>query len=286
VLSKGVIVTEFLTHPQGGVIAYSRRGQVQNFPVFYLHGSPGSRLEPNVEVSCLADLGVQMITFDRPGYGQSDAISPWGLREAAAIVKALADHLGFEQFGLIAMSGGAPFMLASAAELSTRVRAGAILGGLGPIGRSGSLDGMSEQAQREFSVALNSPELLPQTISARPIGVALPAEEMEFISKNPDLLDMLLASYPEASRQGHAGIVADFLAFVSPWDFDLESITAPIHLWHGRDDKIVPYHHATFIASSVPGAALTTCAEAGHFDMFDRVEGAIKYVRDGIVGRP
>jgi pimeloyl-ACP methyl ester carboxylesterase len=43
--------------------------------VFLLHGTPGSRLGPFPQARVLYELGVRLITFDRPGYGRSDRLA-------------------------------------------------------------------------------------------------------------------------------------------------------------------------------------------------------------------
>src|SRR6478752_3794842 len=56
----------------GRALTFRDWGDRSGRPVFYLHGGPGSRLlrGPDLDDS---RLGVRLITYDRPGYGRSNA---------------------------------------------------------------------------------------------------------------------------------------------------------------------------------------------------------------------
>ena len=89
--------------------------------MLFMHGTPGSRLEPYLGRRALAELGVRLISFDRPGYGGSDRREFRAVSDVASDVVTIADYPGAEQTG-VAFSGGmgperAWHALAEAAEL-------------------------------------------------------------------------------------------------------------------------------------------------------------------------
>jgi pimeloyl-ACP methyl ester carboxylesterase len=47
-------------------------GDAGGFPIFWLHGSPGSRFSRHHDESEYSRAGARVITYDRPGYGASD----------------------------------------------------------------------------------------------------------------------------------------------------------------------------------------------------------------------
>jgi pimeloyl-ACP methyl ester carboxylesterase len=55
----------------GRTLTFRDWGDRSGRPLFYLHGSPGSRLLHGPEVD-YAELGIRLITYDRPGYGGSE----------------------------------------------------------------------------------------------------------------------------------------------------------------------------------------------------------------------
>jgi pimeloyl-ACP methyl ester carboxylesterase len=58
----------------------------------------------------------------------------------------------------------------------------------------------------------------------------------------------------EAFRQGGRGAAHDLQLEALAWGVSLESITAPVDVWHGRDDTIVRSEQAEILAAAIPGA--------------------------------
>ena len=75
-------------------------------PVFIMHGTPGSRLEPYLGRRALTELGVRLISFDRPGYGGSDRREFRAVSDVASDVVTIADDLGLGQFAVLGWSAG------------------------------------------------------------------------------------------------------------------------------------------------------------------------------------
>jgi len=139
----------------GRRLAYETWGDPKGSPVFLLHGTPGSRHGPRPRSHELALMGIWLIAYDRPGYGQSDRHPARRVADAAADVALLADSLGIDQFAVVGRSGGAPHALACAALLDGRVTSAAALVGLAPRFAEG-LDwfaGMGEGNVGEYSTA-------------------------------------------------------------------------------------------------------------------------------------
>jgi pimeloyl-ACP methyl ester carboxylesterase len=51
--------------------------------------------------------------------------------------------------------------------------------------------------------------------------------------------------------------VQELALYARPWDFTLEDISTPVHLWHGRDDTNVPVAIAQYVSSAIPRSHLT-----------------------------
>jgi pimeloyl-ACP methyl ester carboxylesterase len=261
-------MTETLRLDGGRMLAFQEWGDAQGPPVIHLHGAPGSRLERFPDQAALAELGVRLITFDRPGYGLSDPMPGRTLRDCAADVGRLADHLGLTTFALNGISAGGPYVLATSCALGARVTRAAISCGLGPLDRAGAFDGMSENNTREFDVALHDPARLEDLLADADLASGLPESEMAALGSIPDLAQVLMEGLPEATRQGWAGALSDDFAFVGEWGFDLREISVSLSLWHGDDDPIIPFHHSEYVAGQVPGAQLHRCRGEGHVAMF------------------
>src|SRR5690348_12319336 len=116
----------------GRRVAVEEWGSPSGSPVLLLHGTPGSRLGPVPRPLVLYQLGIRLITFDRPGYGRSDRMPGRRVADVAADVLEIADALGLERFGVLGRSGGGPHALACAALLPERTTRAAVLVGLAP----------------------------------------------------------------------------------------------------------------------------------------------------------
>src|SRR5260370_37285137 len=103
--------------PDSRRLACEEYGEPDGDPVFFLHGTPGSRLGPRPRAIVLYQLGVRLIAFDRPGYGQSDPQPGRTVADVASDVSAIADYLELDHFAVIGRSGADPHALACAARL-------------------------------------------------------------------------------------------------------------------------------------------------------------------------
>jgi len=93
----------------GGHVAYDEYGDPQGAPVFFCHGWPSSRTMAELTDAAARDLGVRIISADRPGVSGSTFQANRKLVDWPPILKELADDLGIGDFRMLAISGGAPY---------------------------------------------------------------------------------------------------------------------------------------------------------------------------------
>jgi pimeloyl-ACP methyl ester carboxylesterase len=101
-------------------------------PVFLMHDAPGCRDDPCPRDIVLYELGIHLIAYDRPGYGDSDRAAGRTVASAADDVVAIADYFSLNHFSVVGRSGGAPHALACAALLPDRVVCAAALSSRAP----------------------------------------------------------------------------------------------------------------------------------------------------------
>ena len=91
---------------------------------------------------------MRIVGIDRPGVGWSTPHRYGSLLDFVADLARVCDHLGFERFGIIGLSGGGPYVLASCYSLPDRVTVGGVLGGVAPARGDDALPGASSDCWR------------------------------------------------------------------------------------------------------------------------------------------
>jgi pimeloyl-ACP methyl ester carboxylesterase len=116
----------------GGVLAVERAFTPRGYPLLVHSGSPGSRRLRPRQVERAAEAGFCLVSYDRPGYGDSSPHTGRVVASAADDVALIADALGYAELAVWGFSGGGPFALAAAAGLSQVVLACCLIASLSP----------------------------------------------------------------------------------------------------------------------------------------------------------
>src|SRR6266516_2090358 len=141
----------------GRVLRVRDVGEPDGTVVMYFHGTPGSRLDLCFGEHRVAERGVRLICFDRPGYGGSTP-APFGLASIGADAHAVADELGVARFATLGMSGGGPAALAAAAVPGDRVTRAGIVSSAGPFQLvPGGLDELEDDDRAALSLLPDNP---------------------------------------------------------------------------------------------------------------------------------
>jgi len=264
----------------GRTLAIAECGDPDAFPVFLLHGTPGSRFAGQGDASVYADAGARVITYDRPGYGGSDRFRGRRVVDCVADVAAIADSLGIERFGVTGGSWGGPHSLAVAARLPERVTRAACVVGVAPFDMPGFdwFAGMDAVNIEEIRWALEGEDVLARELERmttawlkRLADDPSKAGEVEFseadraVMANPERQEMVRRMLNEAFRQGVWGYVDDALCLIQPWGFDVAEIRVPTRIDYGLTDVLVPPQHGEWLAHNVPGAEAVIDEQGGHF---------------------
>lgn len=260
--------TEVVTTPDGRVLAFCRWGAPDGAPLFLLHGTPGSRLLRHVGDGYHRN-GLCVYTYDRPGYGLSTRQPGRRVVDAAVDVRAIAEAVGVDVFGIVGVSGGAAAALGCAALLRGQVTRCATVVGAAPINAEG-LDfaaGMSDESRRDWTLGLQGVDALEEEwlhIVEWIVG-GLPGLEL----RDPERA-MLVAAFGEATRQGSGGFVDDSLALVRDWGFAVDAVRAPTRVMMARADGI-PGAHGDWLVRRLANAELLW-VDGGHFGPRDEPE--------------
>jgi len=268
----------------GRDLGYAEYGDPNGIPVFFIHGSPGSRLfRPPDEVTKW--LGVLLICTDRPGYGDSTFQPNRRLLDWGTDIAQLADHLGFNKFAIVGHSGGGPHALACAYALPERVTAAGIVAGAGPLDTPNATEGMIFLHRLGFTVGQYLPwsiwylmvKYLFREIAADPATAidrdqnTWPPADREILT-TPEIRELCIRSDTEAYRHGLLAYAWDARLLTRPWGFKLEEIKVPVHLWHGTLDNSTTLVMARYMEEKIPNCNLTICNDEAHMLLIPRWE--------------
>jgi len=264
----------------GRRLAYLDAPDAAGIPVLFVHGLPSCRLM-RPDAALTAKLGARLITFDRPGFGQSDASPGRSLVDTADDVVALLDNLGIDRVYVAAPSGGGPPALAFAHRAPDRIRAVALIGAAAPMDAPGALAGFTLERRVGFWLAGHWPGLLRWEISRR-TGPGRdtrkflasytkhnPAVDQAILAR-PEIRDMFLASYAESLRQGVDAFAWELQLAARPWGFPLTDIRVPVAVWHGGKDNSVPPAMGKRLAAAIPDAQLRLLPDESHLFFLSR----------------
>ena len=272
------LLSQSLRLPDGRALAYAEYGAPGGKPVFYFHGSAGSRLEPGMlDEEDLEKAGIRLIACDRPGMGGSDFQPARSLSHWPADILALAGSLRLGKFGVFGVSGGAGYATACARLVPDRLSAAVIASGAGPMDSPEARASLPFMGRLTWGLAarsvpltelflhLSKPPLQADIAKIRKqLSRSMPPEEAVLFEK-PGRLEAFIASAAESMRPGIHGIAWDTHLCARPLDFRLEEICFPVRLLHGEADRNVPVAVARKVATAIPGCQATFYPGEGHF---------------------
>ena len=186
-------------------------------------------------------LGIRLISIDRPGYGSAPLDPAAGYDEFAATAIGVLDSLGVDDFSVVGISGGGPYVAAVAAQAGDRVRsihlAAAYTGD--PI--AGSLE-------QVCSLPPDARAAVAASAAADPVGWwAFPEDAA--VNQIPGFADAAVADAvrtfgAEEGPGDPAGLAHEFDLFCTPTATDVSAVAAPVFLYYGDEDTTVPFVYA------------------------------------------
>lgn len=255
----------------GRDLGYGEWGASEGLPVFFFHGTPGSRILARAFHSAAEEKGIRLIGVDRPGYGLSTFQDSRTTLDYPKDVVQLADHLAIDGFGVMGASGGGPYVLACAHAMPDRVFGGLAICSVGPP------ESWNEVTREQLEANAENPDPLEQQLTAFPMMaeadrpgllknlIAGVQPKYRLVAEaRPELLEAFIDHHVEGQRQGARGSIYEAQLVVKPWEFDLESIRVPVRIWCGSADPLAT--DARYMAEKLPESQLKIEEGAGHID--------------------
>ncbi|CAJ2673458.1 unnamed protein product [Trifolium pratense] len=288
----------------GRHLAYKEYGvprQLANHKIIFIHGFGSCRhdtvIATNVPSGLLEELGVYIVSFDRPGYGESDADPKRSVKSLALDVEDLADKLGLgSKFYVMGFSMGGQAVWGCLRFIPHRLAGATLLTPVINYWWHGLPSNMSTkvyydqptQDQWAVRVAHYVPWLTFWWFSQNWFPTSSVVQGNPAIFSPQDL--SIISNFDknehksQVKQQGeHESICRDAMIGFGSWDFDPLDLDNPfpdnttqVHLWQGADDRLVPATLQRYIVQKLPWIQYHEVPGAGHlFPYIEEVGAAI-----------
>ncbi|OMO68307.1 hypothetical protein COLO4_29764 [Corchorus olitorius] len=285
----------------GRHLAYKEYGvprDAAKYKIVFVHGFDSCRhdtvVAENLSPELLETLGVYIVSFDRPGYGESDPDPKQTVKSIASDIEELADQLGLgSKFYLIGFSMGGQVIWRCLKYIPHRIAGASLLTPVVNYWWSGLPTNLSKEAyQQQFiqdqwslRVAHYAPWLTYwwNTQKWFPSSSVI-AHSIDILSsQDKDLLPKIIStrsSYMSIVRQQgeHESLHRDLNIGFGTWEFSPLDLENPfpnnegsVHLWQGDEDMLVPVTLQRYIAQQLPWIHYHELPGTGH--MFPHADG-------------
>ncbi|CAO2042174.1 unnamed protein product [Urochloa humidicola] len=275
----------------GRHLAYLESGvpkEEARYKIIFVHGFDCCRLDVlNVSQGLMQELGIYLLSFDRPGYAESDAHPARTEKSIALDIEELADNLQLgPKFHLIGFSMGGEIMWSCLKYIPHRLAGVAILAPVGNYWWSGFPPEVVEEAwhvqfpqdQRAVWVAHHLPWLThwwnTQNLF---VSSSVKGKNPIILSKEDTPLSkkFIDRTYKEQVRQlgEHDSLHRDMMVGFGKWSWSPVEMENPfagtgedvkVHLWHGVEDLYVPVQLSRYISKRLPWVIYHELPTAGH----------------------
>lgn len=243
------------------------------YPVLLVHGLGGWAENWTLTMPELAAAGFRAIACDLPGFGRSERARDVAYFDPAdpyypRFARELLDALGIPQAHVVGHSLGGAIAAALAIQSPERV------------------DRLVLVAPGGFGEDLGAPLRLAALPFISSIARFVPRGVVrEIVAVNfSDRSRIPPWIYADAERHARAGSAAEFCrvlaqsvtvrgpraALRQEWEARAPRLTCPTLVVWGRDDRVLPPHHATAAKRLLPHARVEMIADAGHLVMLER----------------
>ena len=242
-----------VTLRDGRRLGYAVYGDPAGSPILSCHGGLLCRLDASSADAAARELGVCVISPDRPGVGLSDRWPGHSTLDWADDAAELLDRLGVDRFTCMGWSLGGQYAAATAFRLQQRVSRVAIIAGCLPLDEPGRMAELNRLDRELIRMATGAAPLARAAFFA----ISLGARRSERKRGLP------VGSMVEGLRNT-AGVVDEYRAFVAAWGFRLEDVAVPADVWQGSADELVPPEWAAEIVRRLPAGELIAIEGADH----------------------
>ncbi|GKV38950.1 hypothetical protein SLEP1_g46797 [Rubroshorea leprosula] len=278
----------------GRYLAYKEHGvprDAAKFKIVYIHSFTSSRhgtvVADYLSPETFNELGIYIVSFDKPGYGESDPNPKRTVKSVALDIEELADQLGLgSKFYVIGFSMGGQEVWSCLKYIPHRLYGAALLAPAINYFWSGFPANLSKEVfnqllpQDRWALRVahyvpwltywwNTQKLFPPLSAIAGIPDIFSKQDLELVSK------VAVNHRAHATQQGvYESLHRELMVAFGSWEFDptdLEKVEGSVHLWQGDEDRVVPVTLQRYIVQKLSWIQYHELPGAGH--MFPMAEG-------------
>ncbi|GAV85931.1 Abhydrolase_6 domain-containing protein [Cephalotus follicularis] len=277
----------------GRHLAFKEHGvakEIAKFKVIFVHGFASWRHDETIVTylsqEVVEELGVYSVSFDKPGYGESDPDPKRTIKSLAFDMEELADQLGLgSKFYVVGYSMGGQAVWGCLKYIPHRLAGAALLAPVVNYWWPGFPSNLSKEAYNEQlpqdQWALRVVHYIPWLTSWWNTQKLFPAASV--VARRPEIFsrqDRQLLPKVAARQQLKSQILQqgvfesifrDMMVGFGSWEFDPMDLENPfpsnegsVHLWQGDEDALVPVNLQRHIAKRLPWIYYHELPGAGH----------------------
>ncbi|XP_013747077.2 uncharacterized protein LOC106449964 [Brassica napus] len=271
----------------GRFLSYKERGVPKNeakYKIILIHGF-GSSKEMNFSASkeLIEELGVYFLLYDRAGYGDSDPNPERSLQSEALDIEELSHKLQIgHKFYIIGVSMGSYPTWSCLKHIPHRLAGVAFVAPVVNYGWPSLSKKLIKKDYRRglikwcFRISKYAPGLLHWWISQKLFPSTTSVIESNQLYFNTSDIEVLkrITGFPMLTkdklreRSVFDTLKDDFLAGFGQWDFDPSDVRMSgensVHIWHGKEDKVVPFQLHRCILKKLPWIKYHEIPHGGH----------------------
>ncbi|KAK6944027.1 Alpha/beta hydrolase fold-1 [Dillenia turbinata] len=296
----------------GRHLAYKEHGvsrDIAKYKIVYVHGFDSCRhdvvIASELSPEIVQELGIYIVSFDRPGYGESDPDPKRTVKSIALDIEELADKLELgSKFYVVGFSMGGQVIWSCLKYIPDRLAGATLVAPAVNYWWPGFPANLSKEAysqqfvQDQWTLRVahytpwltywwNTQKWFPASSVVAHSTAILSRQDLELMPRHSKR-----KSYAAQVRQQgeFESLHRDLMIGFGTWEFDPMDLENPfpnnegsVHLWHGDEDGLVPVLLQRYIAQRLPWIHYHEIAGAGH--LFPYAEGMVDAIVKSLLTR-
>lgn len=276
----------------GRHLAYKEHGVPKDkakYKFIFIHGFDSCRHHAPVASELSPDLfeslSIYIVSFDRPGYGESDPHPERTLKSTVFDIEELADQLNLgPKFYVIGFSMGGQIIWGCLKYIPHRLAGATLLSPVFPFRWTNLPAGIAKSLSGRVRIwdvlSASVTHYIPwltywwQTQRFFPTSSVIAHSDHLFSPQDKEVMHKFeRRDYTAVVRQQgeYESIHRDMIVAFGKWEFDPMELTNPfpndegkVHLWQGNDDKLVPVEAQRYTAQRLPWINYHEIPGSGH----------------------